>query len=114
MHELHAVEDIFKQALAQARQKKARRVTQLSLNLGELLGFDEGSIKLYFSELAEGTILEGAEVLVLLRKAKLQCKDCQTTFEKERSNITCPQCSSAAVVVLSGKEFTIESIAVAD
>lgn len=110
MHEFHAVEDIFKQALQKAREQKARKVTRLTLAVGELLSFDPGSIKLYFEDLAEGTMLEGAELLVHTCKPKLRCKDCDNSFEKQSSQLTCPTCCSAALILLSGKEFYIESL----
>jgi hydrogenase nickel incorporation protein HypA/HybF len=112
MHECHAVQDIFNQALEKARQNKAKKVARITLVVGELLGFDPGSIKLYFEELAEGTILEGAELVINPKKPTLQCKDCDTSFEKEKSNLTCPSCSSTAVAIQSGKEFFIDSLEV--
>jgi len=112
MHEIHAVQDIFNQALEKARQQKAKKVTRLTLVLGELLGFDPGSIRLYFEEMAEGTILEGAQIMINSKKPTLQCKDCQTSFEKEKSNLACPSCSSTAVTVQSGKEFYIDGLVI--
>jgi len=110
MHEFHAVEDIFKQALQKARDNNAVKVTKLTLAMGELLGFDEGSVRLYFEELSHGTLLQDAELVFHSLKAKLQCKDCSASFEKDKSNLACPTCCSASVILKSGREFYIENI----
>ena len=110
MHEHHAVEGVFNQALKKAQEHNALRVKRLTLALGELKGFDPGSIRLYFEQMAEGTILEGAELDVHILKPKMQCKDCENAFEKDNSDLTCPRCCSAALLVLSGKEFYIDKI----
>ena len=108
MHEHHQVESIVSQAIEKAQQHHAKKVTHLYLALGELLGFDEGSIRLYFEQMTPGTILEGAQLSIRMLKPKLKCKECGTGFEKQKGQFNCPTCCSMKLLVEAGKEFYIE------
>jgi len=110
MHEFHAVEALFKQAAAKAKEYKAVKVTKVVFSLGEMVGFDDGSIKLYFDDLAKGTIFEKALLVINHKAPRLQCKDCSNVFEDKSKQFKCPQCCSASLVVSTGKEFYLENI----
>ncbi len=110
MHEHHAVKKLVDEAVAKASQHAAKKVSKVTFGLGELVGFDDGSIRLYYDEMVKGTALEGAELAINHHKPKLQCKDCSAIFEDHKRAFQCPQCCSAALVINRGKEFYLESI----
>jgi len=64
MHEYHIIEPLVKTILETASQKKASKVIKVTLAMGDRTGFDAGSVKLYFETLGEGTVLEGAEIVI--------------------------------------------------
>jgi len=64
VHEYHIVEKIVNQASEKAKSEGASRITRINLALGELSGFAEGSIRLYFDTISAGTPAEGAELLI--------------------------------------------------
>lgn len=64
MHEYHIVEKIVNQAAEKAKSEGASRVTKITLALGELSGFAESSVRLYFETISEGTAAEGAELII--------------------------------------------------
>ncbi len=112
MHEYHIVESVVKQILEKAISQNAKKITGVTLILGELSGFKEESIRVYFDALSKGNILEGAKLVVKPVKSKLKCKDCGQVFEHEKSNFNCPKCGSLGILTDSGKEFYIDNIEV--
>lgn len=110
MHEHHAVDALVKQVIEKARLVNATKVTRVVIVMGELLGFDEGSVRLYFEQIAEGSVAEGAQLQFKSAKAGFQCKSCQTSFMRDKDNFSCPSCCSMQLIITSGKEFYIDSI----
>jgi Zn finger protein HypA/HybF involved in hydrogenase expression len=64
MHEYHVIEPMVKEILKTAADRKAAKIVKVTLALGDKTGFDEGSVRLYFETLGEGTLLAGAEVQI--------------------------------------------------
>jgi hydrogenase nickel incorporation protein HypA/HybF len=112
VHEYHAVESLVRQLIKEAKSSNANRVSWVRLALGELSDFTEDSIQLYFKEIAQGSILDNANVSIKRIKAKLHCKDCGASFEYRRGDFTCPECKSINLALESGKEFYIEEMGV--
>ncbi|MFA5388772.1 MAG: hydrogenase maturation nickel metallochaperone HypA [Candidatus Omnitrophota bacterium] len=111
MHEYHIVENIVKQVLEKAKSFDAKKITGVTLVMGELSGLQEEPVRMYFDTLSKGNaLLEGAKVTIKLAKSKLKCKDCGAIFEHERSDFNCPKCCGLASVFNSGKEFYIDNI----
>lgn len=110
MHEYHIVEGVVKQILEKAKNSNAKKITKVTLVLGELSGLQEESIRAYFDSLSKENLLEGAELAIKHVKSKLKCKDCGTIFEHERSDFNCPKCCSLGILLNSGKEFYIDNI----
>ena len=110
MHEYHIVEGMVKQILEKAKDSNAKKITSVTLILGEFSGLQEESIRIYFDNLFKDNILEGAKLIVKPVRSKLKCKNCSTIFEHEKSNFRCPKCSGLGILTNSGKEFYIDNI----
>lgn len=110
MHEYHIVEGVVKQILEKAKASSAKKITSVTLILGELSGLQEESIRVYFDNLAKENLLEGAKLVIKSAKSKLRCQDCGAIFEHEKSNFSCPKCRGLGVLTNSGKEFYIDNI----
>ncbi len=110
MHEHHAVQNLVNQAIEKADQQGIKKVKKVVFGLGELVGFDDVSIGLYFEQMTSGTPLEGAALEIRHHRPKLQCKDCSLVFEDPKREFKCPACSSMNLSLLAGKEFSLESI----
>lgn len=110
MHEHHAVQNLVNQAIEKANQQGIKTIKKVVFGLGELVGFDDVSIGLYFEQMTPGTPLEGASLEINHHRPKLQCKDCSLVFEDPKREFKCPACSSMNLSLLAGKEFSLESI----
>ena len=62
MHETHLIEPIIHGIAAHAQREGAKKVLKIRLRIGELTGVQEASFKATFTILAQGTLLESADV----------------------------------------------------
>mgnify|MGYP001179482906 FL=1 len=60
MHEIHFLEDLFKDILQHLSQHNAKNVIQVFLELGEFTEINEESLRFFFKEKSKGTALENA------------------------------------------------------
>ncbi|MFA5320029.1 MAG: hydrogenase maturation nickel metallochaperone HypA [Candidatus Omnitrophota bacterium] len=110
MHEAHIVEAIVKQVLEKAGAAGAKKVTLVTLAMGEQCGFDEGCVRLYFENFSEGTAAAGAKLVFKPVPQKLTCRKCGNDFERKGSDLNCPLCCSMGFLNRTGKEFYVENI----
>ena len=66
MHETHLIEPIIKGISEHATREGAKKVTNVKIKVGDLNCVKEESFKETFKILAKGTILEGAEVEIII------------------------------------------------
>ena len=96
MHEGILTQDLFEHVLIHAREANARRVTHVKVTIGALSDFTAESIQFYFSQLAPGTIVEGAEL----------------EFESKPGTAKCPSCGKFPVQVTGGDGVYLASLEV--
>ncbi|MCX5698550.1 MAG: hydrogenase/urease maturation nickel metallochaperone HypA [Candidatus Omnitrophica bacterium] len=60
MHEIHFLEDLFKDILHHLSQHNAKNVTQVFLELGEFTEINEECLRFFFKEKSQGSALENA------------------------------------------------------
>jgi hydrogenase nickel incorporation protein HypA/HybF len=87
-----------------------RRVVSVALKVGELSSVETESLRFCFELIAEGTIVEGAELQIERVPVTCRCSDCGTKFSVEHLLFVCPSCGSRRVEVLSGRELNIQSL----
>ena len=109
MHEHHQVEKLVRDLIAGTH---GRKVKSLCLVMGDLLGFDEISVRLYFENFTENTPAEGAELNVRWVGSELHCPDCKKNFVKIKSQLDCPTCGRQGSPTAVGKEFYLEKIVI--
>ena len=97
-----------------AQECKARRVVSIHLQVGELRDVVEEWVQRYFDYLSEGTIAEGSKLVFKRTPAVLKCSNCGRSYQADvrQPEFSCPDCGSTGFVIVSGREFVIESIGV--
>ncbi|MBF0388070.1 MAG: hydrogenase maturation nickel metallochaperone HypA [Candidatus Omnitrophica bacterium] len=110
MHESHQVQHLVSHAQKMIAEKKIVKPVQVSVAVGEALGFDEMSMRLHWEEFVSGTSLEGVKLAVRFVPVQFQCPACAALFPKKGSQMSCPKCRVMGKPVDSGKEFFIEAI----
>lgn len=109
MRELHAIHSVLAKALVQARESN-RRIRRVQLAIGEISELSRDSIRQQWEELSKGTPAERAQLYFRSIKAEVQCMACFQKYFPLDGKIHCPYCGSYGAKVLSGEEFSLESI----
>jgi hydrogenase nickel incorporation protein HypA/HybF len=112
MHEMAVTQSILEIAIKHARQAGASRILQINLVIGEMSGIVDDSVQFYLDFLSKDTMAEGAKLVFERRPAVYRCRECETTFDSDGLEWSCPACDALAFEVISGREFQIDSIEV--
>ncbi|GAC1410296.1 MAG: hydrogenase maturation nickel metallochaperone HypA [Actinomycetota bacterium] len=110
MHELGLCEAIVDAALQGAA---GRRVVGVRVRVGAQHRVSQGDLDHAFALIAEGTMVEGAAVDMVLVPARILCGSCH--FDGETHDVVglCPRCGSPDVSIIGGDEITVESLQLA-
>ncbi|WP_196592968.1 hydrogenase maturation nickel metallochaperone HypA [Pectinatus sottacetonis] len=112
MHEMAMAQGVMEIVEDYAHRSNAKKVCTISLLIGEMAGVVFESLEFCFSALAKGTIAEDAEIK--LKKVPLvgHCNNCGWQGHIENYNFFCPECGSAKVDIISGRELRVEYLEV--
>ncbi len=109
MHELPLTEEIVRLAGNEAKAQKGR-VKTIELVLGTDSGFVGESVQMYFDVISQGTLCEGAKLVVVPVQPQLQCESCGRHFRRKPFSFACPDCGGNGVPTDIGREFYIKSL----
>ncbi len=112
MHELAIAQGIIGIVDGEAQKNGFRRVLEIRLKMGEFSGLVPDCLREFFPIAAAGSPAEGAQLLIETLPARFQCRDCGYEGDADRKNACCPQCRSAAIRMISGREFYVDSLKV--
>ncbi len=112
MHELGIMTGVMEAVDQSARQAGALKVLKVTLSIGEMTEAIEDSLRFAFEVLTEGTMSEGAELVINMVKPKSRCLDCGNEYEHDRFHMACPACGGFSTELLAGRELQIDSIEV--
>ncbi len=109
MHEYPVTVQIVDIA-SEAARKNNGRVRRIDLVVGEDSGFIGESVQMYFDVIAEGTLCEGAKLVIEGVAPQLRCDSCGKLFERKRFSFQCPFCGGDGSPTEIGKEFYVKSV----
>jgi hydrogenase nickel incorporation protein HypA/HybF len=115
MHELPAMKTIHEIVLKHAQAGNANRVLSVNLEIGALTDLQDEWIRRYFDHLSHGTVAEGAELVITRVPAVFRCSSCQGSFEVDAvvgDDLSCTQCESRAVTLVSGMAYQVKDMEV--
>ena len=98
MHELGIVFHIIDSIEEVGRQNKLRRVSTVTLELGEV----SGVVHTYLED--------GSRLAIEALPAVTLCEDCGSTYATVEHGKTCPFCQSPRTHLVSGNEINIKEI----
>ncbi|MDY7041868.1 MAG: hydrogenase maturation nickel metallochaperone HypA [Chloroflexota bacterium] len=112
MHELGITENILRIAVEHAERAGARRITDISIVIGDLSSVVDDSVQFYFDFLSQGTLAEEARLHFHRVAARLRCRQCEQEFTPRDMDWHCPNCEAQGGEVIAGREFYVETIEV--
>ncbi|HWR39815.1 MAG TPA: hydrogenase maturation nickel metallochaperone HypA [Patescibacteria group bacterium] len=112
MHELSIAQGILDIALKTAAEHQAVRVGRITVTVGEMTGLVPDSLRQGFEVLAAGTLAAGAELVIDRIPLAASCRECGREFLVENRHFYCPECGSAGVELVAGRELRVEHMEV--
>lgn len=109
MHEMSLVQGVVELCLEHAT---GRRVTSVTLVIGDLAGVEPEAMAFCFEAATSGTLLDGARLVMERVPARGECGECGATFDCCRWATPCPECGSLAVSCDGGDEMRVKELEV--
>jgi hydrogenase nickel incorporation protein HypA/HybF len=107
MHELAIADSVVQIAIRHAR---GRRVTRVELRVGHLRQVVPSALTFAFELVAEGTVVEGADLAIEQVAATFRCPACTTEATLTAFPACCPSCGSLDVDMTGGDELLVDSL----
>jgi hydrogenase nickel incorporation protein HypA/HybF len=111
MHELALAQAIFDTVRRRASGRDVRRV---AVRIGHLRQVVPDSLQFSWEMLVQGTDMAGCRLDVDHVPAVIVCAECGATSTLEYPILMCPSCETGSVALLSGEEFLIATMDVAE
>ena len=110
MHETAIVSGLMRIVERKAAQHGVDRVRRVKLKVGRLCAVEPQQLQSCFELFAEGTVAEGAELLIETVEVRGRCKTCGVEFPIPRFRFVCPDCGGGEIEVCQGQELYIDSL----
>jgi hydrogenase nickel incorporation protein HypA/HybF len=89
-----------------------RRVTSVTLEIGDLSGIMPESVEFCFDVCTQDTLLEGAVLDIERIPGKGNCSGCGAVFPVHAYYEPCPACGGYGVAITAGEELRVKELEV--
>ena len=107
MHELSLAESIVDIAV---RHANGRPVTRVEVAVGHLRQVVPSALAFAFELVAQGTTVEGAELVLEEVPAAGRCGTCGAESRLDGFPLVCRACGSGDIEIVAGEELRVESL----
>jgi hydrogenase nickel incorporation protein HypA/HybF len=111
MHELSIAQAIVDVA---TRHAAGRRVVKVEVKVGHLRQVVPDSLDFAFGLVRQGTVLDGAQLVISHIPAAGRCRDCGTESVMDGFPLCCGRCGGLSMVVLEGEELLVDALELED
>lgn len=113
MHELSLAGSVLRLVEEAAVRERFSQVRTLRLEAGRLAGVEVQALRFALQAVAQGTCLEGAEVVIDEPPGRGACADCGAVFAVLERVQPCPHCGGARVHCEGGDALRVVELVVA-
>lgn len=110
MHEMSVAVQLVVQIEDAVRDSELERVTKVMLDVGEMQLVVPEALVVAFESAAEGTVAEGAELIISEVPTEASCRSCGHEYVPDIANYTCPKCLKADAEIVAGKDIILKAI----
>lgn len=108
MHELSLAKDMTR--IIGKVLGGCRPLDTVNITIGPLSGISPESLRFCFTEVAKMEGFGEPRLVITETEAKLICLDCNVEYQAKEFYQGCPSCGSFNRRILSGREFTVDSV----
>jgi hydrogenase nickel incorporation protein HypA/HybF len=112
MHERSLIESVVALVEDERRKQPFSRVRVIRLAIGALGHAEPDALRFCFEAAANGTIAEGARLVIETIPGQGWCSRCQQTVELEERFAACPSCGDAQVRMTAGGDLRVSEMEV--
>ena len=119
VHEGTITTALVKSVLKEAEERKAKKVVEVDLDVGQLTFLNPEQVRFWFQILTKGTVLEDSELVIEEREGVVRCNQCgyeggfkytdDSAFHLRMPTLQCPKCD-AQVEIVDGKDCIIRRV----
>ncbi len=109
MHEASIVSGLMAILLDQAAKHAVEHIRRVTVKVGRLRSVEPRALVGCFEMFAEGTVADGAELVVETVPIRGRCEDCGEEFEISGFVFRCSRCQGSRITVISGEELYIDN-----
>ncbi len=110
MHELSIIASLFEILKEKAREKDAKKITFVKLQVGKLSGVVSEFLYTAFDVYKKDTLAKDAALEIVEVPLKIQCQKCGKNMIKNDFVFMCNFCGSNDLKTLSGTELLLEKM----
>jgi hydrogenase nickel incorporation protein HypA/HybF len=109
MHETAVIAGLLRILSEQAALHHVEKITRVRVKVGRLRAVEPQLLRGCFEIFSEGTLAEGAELIIDEVRVRGRCRACGLEFDVPRYRFECPDCHGSDISVLTGQELYIEN-----
>lgn len=113
MHELSICLALIEQVDRIARERNARTVSRIVVELGPLSGVDASLLLHAYPLAAAGTVAEDAELDIEASGIVVQCSSCGARSAATPNRLLCSNCGDYRTRIVSGDEMILQRVELA-
>ena len=114
MHEIGIVRQMVRTVTDFARENGLSGIREVVVDCGELSLVIPEYLEKVYPAVIEGSILEQAKLVIEVTPGYAECDACDEIFNVVENRGYCPNCGSFEKKILSGRDFSIREIRVAE
>lgn len=114
MHEYAIAQALADQVSKIARERDARAVTRVVIQVGKLRGVIPEILQWGFEVVSADSVAAGAELVIEAVAIAVRCQTCGAHSELDAPLYLCPICASTDVVQIAGDELILKSLEIGD
>jgi hydrogenase nickel incorporation protein HypA/HybF len=110
VHEVGIAHNVLRIVELAARENGLRAVTEVVLSIGPLSGVEREALEFAFGVISPETVLQGAEIKIVVPPLLLQCRKCGNEYAAEIEDTSCPFCGAEDFEIREGRDMLVTSV----
>lgn len=110
MHEMSYVTRFTGMALDTAKEKNAKKVEKVIIDVGEMAGLEDYYLDKYYQIAVKDTILENSELVINHIEVKAECDNCGKIYHPCRENNYLCSCGFGSGRIIEGRGVVVRQV----